>query len=188
MGPAELLQKIAGVLKKLNIPYVVTGGIAVTVWGRPRFTADIDIGIELIAAKLEPLAKELLKFGDDVYVDRNMMYRALQRRGEFNFIHPYSALKVDFWVLKDRPFDREEIKRRVKRRINKHDIFFISPEDLILRKLLWYQDSQSDRQLEDVASVIKRQKRLDWPYLWKWSKKQGTVRILRELKTKAKRA
>ena len=145
-------------------------------------------GIELIAAKLEPLANELMKFGDDVYVDKQMMHYAVQRRGEFNFIHPDSGMKVDFWVLKDHPFDREEVKRRVKRRINRQDVFFISPEDLILRKLLWHQESQSGRHLEDVASVINRQKRLDWAYLWKWSKKQRTDRILKELKAKAKKA
>jgi hypothetical protein len=42
-GPRELLIEIAKILDKLKIPYLVTGGIAVLIWGRPRFTADIDI-------------------------------------------------------------------------------------------------------------------------------------------------
>lgn len=41
--PRKLLIKIAKILKELKIPYLVTGGVAVLIWGRPRFTADIDI-------------------------------------------------------------------------------------------------------------------------------------------------
>lgn len=182
----ELLKKIGGILQKLEIPYVVTGGVAVSVWGRPRYTADIDIAIELLPQKLNALSYELSKIGDDVYVDRNMMSQALQQKGEFNVIDPDSDLKIDFWILRGSPFDTNEIERRVKRKILGQSVFFISPEDLILRKLLWHQESQSDRQLADIVTILGRQKNLDWPYLWKWSKKQGTARILRGLKIGAK--
>jgi len=47
IDPRQLLVKVAKVLDNLSIPYVVTGGMAVTIWGRVRFTADIDIVIEL---------------------------------------------------------------------------------------------------------------------------------------------
>ena len=40
--PRRLLVEVARVLTKLNILYFVTGGMAVFVWGKPRFTADID--------------------------------------------------------------------------------------------------------------------------------------------------
>jgi len=43
----ELLVKIAKILDKLKIPYLVTGGIGVLIWGKSRFTADIDIVIHL---------------------------------------------------------------------------------------------------------------------------------------------
>jgi Na+/glutamate symporter len=47
MAPEELLKKIAKILDDLKIPYAVTGGFAVSIWGIPRYTADIDIIIEL---------------------------------------------------------------------------------------------------------------------------------------------
>lgn len=178
----ELLEKIASILRELNISYAVTGGIAITVWGRPRFTADIDIVVELVSQKLDKLAEKLLGIDKAVYVDKRMMQRALERRGEFNFIHPASGLKVDFWVLKNDLFSREQINRAVRKKIANVPIIFVSPEDLILSKLLWYKESESDRQLEDVASVLRRQKKLDWRYLAEWSKIHGTARILQELK------
>lgn len=177
----ELLKKVAEILDKLNIAYVITGGIAVTVWGHPRFTADIDVAIELISSKLDKLAEELLKIDKDVYVDRQMMQRAIERKGEFNFIHPASGLKVDFWILKGESFDAEEMKRRVVRKVANVDVFLISPEDLILRKLLWYKESESDKQLEDIRSVLRRQKKLDFKYLENWAKKQSTLKILETL-------
>jgi len=177
----ELLKRISKILIKLDISYVVTGGVAVTVWGRPRFTADIDLAIELVPSKLNRLAEELLQIDKDVYVDKRMMERALERKGEFNFIHPASGLKVDFWVLKGEPFDVEEMKRKIVKKIAGVDVFLISPEDLILRKLLWYKESESDRQSEDIESIFKRQKKLDMRYIRKWAQKQSTFKILENL-------
>ncbi len=187
MEQDELLRKLGKVLAKLRIPYLITGGIAVVAWGRPRFTADIDVVIELLPKNLEQLAKELEAIDNDVYVDRNMMSRALTTQGEFNFIHPSSGLKVDFWILTNEKFDRERMRRRIKRKIAGIPLFFSSPEDLILIKLRWHKESGSEQQLRDVESIIKIQKKLDWRYLAKWSKKQRTVRILKELKAQSKR-
>ena len=47
--PKRLLIQVAKILERLNIPYFITGGIAVFVWGRPRFTADIDINQAFVA-------------------------------------------------------------------------------------------------------------------------------------------
>lgn len=184
MEQEELLRKISKILKSLDIPYIITGGIAVVVWGRPRFTADIDIVVELSAKKADQLAYELLKIDKEVYVDKRMIQQALERKGEFNFIHPGAGLKVDFWIMKNDEFDRSRMARRVKKKIAGVETYLSSPEDLILIKLLWYKESESTRQLEDVESVIKIQKKLDWNYLKKWAKKQSTLKILEELKRK----
>jgi hypothetical protein len=177
----ELLKKVAEILDELNIPYIVTGGIAVTVWGRPRFTADIDVVIELLPQKLDDLAEQLLAIDKDVYADKRSMQRALEKQGEFNFIHPASGLKVDFWILKSDVFGKEQLKRKVRKKIGEVSVDFISPEDLILSKLLWHKESGSDRQLEDVVSVLRKQKKLDWRYLQKWSKTQSTAKVLGSL-------
>lgn len=184
MEQEELLKKLAGILHKLDIPYIITGGVAVVIWGRPRFTADIDVVIELIPEKLDTLAEELLAIEKDVYLDKEMMRRALERKGEFNFIHPGSGLKVDFWMLKNTAFDRERIKRRIKKKLAKTNLFFISPEDLILSKLLWYKENESTRQLEDIESVLRIQKRLDWRYLKRWARDHSTLNILESLRQK----
>ena len=44
----KILIEIAKILSDLKIKYFVSGGFAVSVWGRPRATFDIDIIVKLI--------------------------------------------------------------------------------------------------------------------------------------------
>lgn len=185
MEQERFLQKLAGVLAKLKIPYLVTGGMAVAVWGRPRFTADVDVVMELARVKVNGLAAALLKLDRDVYLDRHMMFRALKTQGEFNVVHPASGLKVDFWMLKDDLFDRQRMQRRIQKRIWGTGVWFSSPEDLMLIKLRWHKDSGSEQQLRDIESILHIQKKLDWPYLRKWALRHSTSRILASLLKKS---
>ncbi|MBI2676454.1 MAG: nucleotidyltransferase [Candidatus Yanofskybacteria bacterium] len=181
MEQEKLLLKLGKILGKLKIPYLISGGIAVVVWGRPRFTADIDIVVEISPEKLDALATELLAIDKDVYVDRETMEEALKKAGEFNFIHPASGLKVDFWIFKNDDFDKERMKRRIKKQIAGQKLYFSSPEDLILIKLLWFKDSQSTRQLEDISSILRIQDKLNISYIKKWAKRQRTLDVFENL-------
>lgn len=177
----RLIIKIAKILEKLNIQYAVTGGYAVSVLGRPRATFDIDIVIELFEPKVPSLAKALNELSQLSELDEDMADDACKREGEFNYIYVESNIKVDFWVTKKNPVSQLEIKRRIKKIIDGQEVFFVSPEDLILSKLRWYRETESTRQLEDIESVIKIQKKLDWGYIKKWARKQGTLEVLDKL-------
>lgn len=48
-------------------------------------------------------------------------------------------------------------------------IFVVSAEDLILSKLVWAKQSQSDLQLRDVRQMISAVSELDWKYMKKWA-------------------
>lgn len=173
------LKKIARILEELKIPYLITGGVAIVVWGRPRYTADIDIIIELKKEKIKKLVSTLIKEG---YVDEDVVREALKYKGEFNFIDNETGLKVDFWILSSSAFDKSRLKRAVVRKIFGQEVFFSSPEDLILKKLLWFNESRSSRQLEDIHSVLAIIKdQLDYKYLRRWAKKQKTLALLQEM-------
>ncbi|TSC75274.1 MAG: hypothetical protein G01um101430_481, partial [Parcubacteria group bacterium Gr01-1014_30] len=72
--------------------------------------------------------------------------------------------------------------RRIPRNVLGQRVYFVSPEDLILSKLLWYKESESELQLRDIESVLKFQKKLDWEYLKKWAKIHSTFKTLEKLK------
>lgn len=181
MEQEKLIKQIGKILADLKISYIITGGIAVVVWGRPRFTADIDIVVELKQKKIKQLASRLLGIDKDVYLDEIAINEALKRKGEFNFIHPASGLKVDFWILTNDAFDKERIKRKIIKKIGGQKLFFTSPEDLILMKLKWFKETHSTRQLEDIESILKIQKKLDFKYIKKWAKIHQTIVSLKEL-------
>ncbi len=187
MDPKELLIKVTDILSGLKIPYAVTGGFAVTIWGVPRYTADIDIIIELADINIKPLAKELLAIDKDVSADEDMMKEALMYHGEFNFIHPQTGLKVDFFVQDNQPYNKLKLKRAVLRNTYGRGISFISPEDLILGKLLWSKESMSEKQHEDIKNVLRNDKLgLDMDYIQTWAVKQDTIEMLEKLIAKVK--
>lgn len=173
------LKKIARILSEFKIPYLVTGGVAIVVWGRPRYTADIDIIIEL---EREKVKKFIAALSEEGYVDEDVVNEALKFKSEFNFIDQESGMKVDFWILENSEFDKSRLKRAVSRKISGTPINFSSPEDLILKKLLWFNESKSTRQLEDIHSVMAIIKnKLDYDYLRNWAKKQETSNLLEEM-------
>lgn len=181
--PRYLLIQIAKILKALKIPYLVTGGMAVFVWGRPRFTADIDIVVELDWGEIDNLEKALMALGKFGYVDKGAMQEAMRQKGEFNFIDGNTGVKVDFWVLnKSDPLDVLRLKRKVARKVLGKIIYFISPEDLILSKLKWYQMGKLTRQVEDIESVLKISgEKLDMQYIKNWAKKINAREIFNKI-------
>ncbi|MBD2577281.1 hypothetical protein [Oscillatoria sp. FACHB-1406] len=53
-------------------------------------------------------------------------------------------------------------------------LYFASPEDVILNKLLWGQASQSEKQWRDVLGILKIQTtHLDVDYLCDWGERLG---------------
>ena len=183
IDPRQLLAGIANVLNRLKIPYLVTGGMAVYVWGRPRFTADIDIVISLKYENVAELKSALLTFRKRGYIDDWAMKEAIRSKGEFNFIDVESGIKVDFWIPKEsKQVFSEQLKRRKAKKVFNEKVYFISPEDLIISKLVWYQKSGgSSRHIEDVESVFKiSDEKLDISYLKKQAAKLGVSGLLKK--------
>ena len=168
----ENLAQIAKILDELKIPYYVTGGFAVSQYGRTRFTADIDIVIKMRQPDIDVFADKFKRIFPQGYIDRDLIEQALRYKSEFNVIDPESGLKIDLFITKDNEFEQSCFRRAVKKNYD-YDIKFISPEDLIISKLLWFRESESTRQLEDIASVIDIQQNLDQKYIDKWIKELG---------------
>jgi len=182
MAPEELLKNITEILAELKIPYAITGGFAISVWGNPRSTADIDIVVELMEKNIRPLTKRVLSIDKNFYVDEEMVKDAVVHKSEFNFIDPDSGLKVDFFVMDNTPYNKLKIKRAILRDLYGAKAFFVSPEDLILSKLIWSKETYSQKQHDDIKTVLRNSKiKLDFKYLKTWAEKHGTIDILNQL-------
>lgn len=182
MDLVSLLKIVKKRLDKAGIPYMVSGGMAVSFWGFPRTTHDIDIVIE---AQEKDKNKIIRLFEKDFYISDVAVEEAIKNRFTFNIIDNKSGLKIDFWLLKRDAFGKSEFQRKLKKRMFGEDIFIISPEDLILCKLIGFEETKSSRRLQDAKSILQTS-RVDMDYIKAWAERQGTTGILKELLEKNK--
>jgi hypothetical protein len=147
--------------------------VAVSVWGRPRYTADLDIVVEIKSTnQTKDLVGILLKKIKNSYIDQEAAIDAFNHKSEFNLIETKYGLKADFFVIGQDEHQKLELKRGKKRRIGGEMIKFISPEDLIIAKLGWYQEGQSDKQFEDILAILEAGN-INQKYLDLWIKNLG---------------
>jgi hypothetical protein len=160
-------QKITDVLNQSNIPYMLSGSVAMSIYIVPRATRDFDFIIHLEQKNIDYFIQY---FQDGYYCDKDAIEDAVKRRSMFNIIDHASGFKADFVVLKDEDFRLEEFKRRRKVDFFDKTIYVVSPEDLLISKLIWIQDLQSAQQMEDIKNLAAIEQ-LDWPYINKWINK-----------------
>ncbi|MCY7349315.1 MAG: hypothetical protein LH606_01430 [Cytophagaceae bacterium] len=88
----------------------------------------------------------------------------------FNLIDQETFYKIDFIVRKNTLYETVKFNRRQKIALGEQLVWVISPEDLVLSKLQWVQQLQSERQLDDIAKLLKASA-LDLGYLQEWTQK-----------------
>lgn len=146
---------------------MLTGSMVSNYWGIPRTTHDLDFVIQLPPGSV---AKLVEAFRGDYFIDEAAVRAGFQAPYQFNAIDTRSALKVDFWMLRTDPFEREMFSRRLKVTLFGDHAWICTAEDVILHKLYWNGITPSERQLSDAAGVVAVQRdQLDSAYLRKWA-------------------
>jgi len=179
---------VTNTLDELGVPYVIGGSMASIVHGMLRTTMDVDIVANVRPKHVPSLVSRLQ---DAFYADEQMIQQAIQHRGSFNLIHLNTMFKVDVFIPKDRPFDRQQLERRIAEPIgpdSDEKIWVLSAEDVVLAKLEWFRlgGDSSERQWRDILGVLKtQQSALDLDYLKHWAQALGVsdlmARALEEL-------
>lgn len=160
-------QKITDVLNEANIPYMLSGSVAMSIYILPRATRDFDFIIHLEPQNIDRFIDH---FKDGYYCDKEAIQDAVKRRSIFNIIDHASGFKADFVVLKDEAFRQEEFNRRKKVDFFDKTIYVVSPEDLLISKIIWIQEYQSAQQVEDIKNLTAIEN-MDWVYIKKWISK-----------------
>lgn len=165
----ETLEWICNKLDSANIPYIITGGSAIGFWGHIRTTMDIDILIQIHDEQIDSFLRSI---ENDVYVDIEEAKKAILEKRMFNIILNKTSFKIDLISLKEDIYEIEKFKRKIKINFQNKDIFVISPEDLIISKLLWSKSAGgSERQIKDCESIYRlNYENLNLDYMKKWVK------------------
>jgi len=164
-------------LEAAGIDYMLTGSVAMAWYAQPRQTRDIDIVIELPESKVEVVVKS---FSRDFYVDADVVREEVRRHGMFNMIQDALVMKVDLILRKPDEYGAVAFQRRRRiEMISGFSLHIISPEDLVLAKLRWAAEGESDLQLRDVRNLVHSVDALDTAYLSDWAPKLGVADWLR---------
>jgi hypothetical protein len=154
MELSELLERIARVFDELEIPYLVTGSMATITYGEPRFTNDIDVVARLTRNQVDSLSAAFPE--DEFYLSQNAAREAVDRRSQFNILHPKTGLKIDVMVADESEFNISRFSRRRRLKTAPDvEISFASPEDVIIKKLQFFLEGGSEKHLRDIAGVVR---------------------------------
>jgi len=180
---------VARALEAVGADYFIGGSVASSLQGEPRATNDIDFVVSLSPAKVGAFA---LALGPSFEVDEAMLRDALGRGSCANIFYLPRVTKIDVFGIGDGPFDEAEFGRRqrVRVRATGEELFLKSPEDTVLRKLLWYRDggSTSEKQWRDVVEVLRVSgPQMDVRYLDVWATRLGIEPLLTRSRAEAGR-
>ncbi len=187
--PIDIAIRVAKAIEGVSGTYFVGGSVASSLQGDPRATNDIDFIVSLPVGGERALRDAL---GADFELDVDALHEALRRSSSMNAFFLPLLTKIDLFGLGREPYDQMEFSRRrpVAVRSTGETLVVKSPEDTVLRKLLWYRagGEVSDKQWRDVVSVLRVSSAvLDPAYLGDWSQRLSCADLLARARADAAR-
>lgn len=172
----QILKDVSEKLIDNDIPFMVTGSMAMNFYIEPRMTRDIDI---VVLLKKENIPKIMEIFSAEYYIDDYSIEQAIKYNKMFNIVHNDTIVKIDFIIRKQSAYRVLEFERRKLVTIMDFQTYVVSIEDLILSKLEWMKSSQSEMQRKDILNLLSVDYEKD--YLLKNGELLGLSNLLQEL-------
>ncbi len=155
MLEAELIRLFVAPLEKAGLQYLVSGSVASILYGEPRATMDIDLGIYINDQNYSILHE--IYSDAEYYVPPEEVIKIESRRetrGHYNIIHHKTGYKADFYPSRNHPLLPWAIKNVRRIDIGNTHISIAPPEYVILWKLAFYQEGGSQKHLRDICGIL----------------------------------
>lgn len=157
--PASLLRALSSALRTHGCRWYLFGAQAVTIWGRPRLTTDVDVTVQTASAGSEALVAALSAAG--FRLSETFSDDFVRSTRVLPLIHMASGMPLDV-VLAGPGLEEQFLDRAVFVRLDDFTVPVISPEDLVVTKVL----AGRDKDVEDVRGVLRlRSASLDLDYI-----------------------
>ncbi|XZE20380.1 DUF6036 family nucleotidyltransferase [Pirellulaceae bacterium SH449] len=168
----QVLMAMVDLCERFSFDYAIMGGIAVRVHGIPRPTYDVDFEVAMTDAQLEVFLDNAETLGYEV--------PAIYRTGWRDEIGSMPLVKLKTYLaagksvdvdifLEETEFQRSIMSRRQLVEFEGRNLWFVTPEDLVLLKLIAFRP----RDLGDISDIIFVQGELDEKYMRHWASKLG---------------
>ena len=139
--------EVASALDELQIPYMLMGGVAVSLWGVVRATIDADFSLWIGEADTAPAARLLASRFQAIPTNAEAFaaeFRVLP-------VETRAGVRADL-IFASLPHEREAIERAQSKTVGQVTIRVASVEDLIWMKLL----SERGKDQEDARLLLRR--------------------------------
>ncbi|MGE0761728.1 MAG: hypothetical protein AB7N80_00480 [Bdellovibrionales bacterium] len=167
-----MLRDVVIRLDEENIPYFLVGSLGSMYYGRPRFTKDVDLVVQLRPGVVVKFT-QIFPIEDYYCPPIEVLTDEVVRRGSFNLIHQQSGIKIDIVLYKDTEYHQSEFSRRAKVEITpQFEVYIAAPENIILKKLDYYREGGAEKHLTDIREILAGAK-VDDEYLQLWIEKLG---------------
>lgn len=165
----EFLKKIAQGLDRGQIPYMIIGGQAVLLYGRPRLTRDIDITLGVDSDQFLSIQKLCCELGLKILPENPEDFA--QETKVIPAEEPDSRIRVDF-IFSFTSYETHALARTKKVKMGGYPVRFASCEDVIIHKMIAGRAVDA----EDVESILTRNKEsIDLEYIRKWLLEFGEI-------------
>lgn len=170
-GLDDITRDLVHLFETEGVPYAVMGGLAVRIHAMPRPTYDVDFTVLLSRSELPHFYQLVAALGYTV--------PAAQLSGWVDIVQGLPVIKIQFFVgdraidvdvfLAETQYQRQLLTRRQLHRAEGLEAWFVTPEDLILLKLL----AARPKDRLDIADILFIQGKLDEDYLRHWANELG---------------
>ncbi|MGZ3874272.1 MAG: hypothetical protein ACXVJD_15215 [Mucilaginibacter sp.] len=116
----------------------------------PRATKDIDFVVHLQPQDIDSFVSH---FTGAYYCSKDAIADAVKRQSIFNIIDHASGFKADFVILKNEEYRLTEFQRKQTMDFYGTTVYVVSPEDLLISKLIWIQNWQAAVQMDDIRNI-----------------------------------
>lgn len=155
MPEANLFLMFTQQLNMLGVAYMVSGSVAVIIYGEPRLTHDVDLIVVLDREQI-PRLRDIFP-PEEFYcppAEVIAVEAAREQRGHFNIIHHKTGFKADLYLSGRDPLHAWGLARARRLEVEGQVLVVAPPEYVILRKLEYYREGGSEKHLRDIRSML----------------------------------
>jgi hypothetical protein len=155
MPEANLFLMFTQRLSTLGVPYMVSGSVAVIIYGEPRLTHDVDLIVVLDREHIARLP-EVFRPAEFYCPPTEVIAveAAREHRGHFNIIHHETGFKADVFLSGRDPLHSWGLARARRLEVEGQVVVVAPPEYVIVRKLEYYREGGSEKHLRDIRSML----------------------------------
>ena len=167
--------RLVTTLEALDVTYAIDGSVAAMMYSEPRFTIDVDLMVSAPLKQINQLVREVQSWQIYITSFKAIVETNLPGGLPFNIIDGTIGTKADLYIAKNSGLDASAMARRRKlvwdREIGTA-AWFLSPEAVILYKLIYYRHGGEVAQKHptDIAKMLDViGAELDLVYLSHWA-------------------